>query len=104
MSKSIKLNLNKPFLLINGEQLKYQDTGKKETIAGKLAGVLAGSVNKDEIKRMKNFNWASALMNDGKLEIDEPDLKTIRETISSSQFITDWEAGSILSEIDKQSK
>lgn len=91
-------------MLLNGEQLEYKDSGKRETVAGKLAIVLASGVNKDEGKRLKNFNWASSLMNEKKIEVDEPDFNAIKESVANSQIITDWEAGTILSELDQQAK
>ncbi len=75
-----KLNLNRPIVDENGEQVMADSN-----LAKALGGTMIKSVSTTEADILKFFTWATELGKSGTIDIDEGDSKTIREFVLNNE-------------------
>lgn len=94
MSK-IKINLNKPFLNIDGEVLK---NGETDSNMGKSVGNYLAQTNKGNA--IKLFALAIDFHKTGEVEVDEADFKTIRDMVETNDGFANLAKAQVLKEMD----
>jgi len=83
----MKINLNKPFLDLDGRQIE------KLTVANRLAVALANSTEGDGLKY---YMWAVDLYKGRSFEVDEVDGEALKEFVKRNATLTAMEKGQIL--------
>lgn len=83
----IKIDLNKPFLKLNGEAQEQKDASGKvisaPILGRELAAILAAQ--QKNIKILKAFGWAIALDKNEALELDTPDFDDLQTFIENHE-------------------
>lgn len=90
----MKLNLDKNMLTLKGEPTK-------EKLNDILANILATSTIG---KPAKMITWAVNLTNNGEIEVDEEDIKLLKQAVETNTFTINLAKAQILEEIEKLTK
>lgn len=87
-----KLNLDKPFLGLDGKE-----------VGVKLNELLANSLGQSsEREPIKFFDWAVKLYNEGFIEVDNADLELITKFIKDNAQLTTMAKGRLLEAMKKE--
>lgn len=97
----IKINLDVPFINLDGSQFYDEPAGMKQTLGRVLGNQLVASNRSDAVKY---YDWAIALYNGQAIEVDKSDFNKIKDFVDKHEGMIVLAKAQILQALDESEK